>query len=305
MEVRIGLVAPYEGMMAIANELAKRRGVALLARTALLEDAAEAARDMESQGVDVVIVREGTEVCLRGALKIPIVPIRMSGMDILRAVLKAREISKKGRSIIPIDVRIIAATNAPLLDMVSRGAFREDLYYRLAVLRLHLPSLGERKEDIPVIARHILSQYGVDKKNVEAVLSALDHFKEYPWRGNVRELVNILAQLVALLPQAKAIKTSEVTTILHRLLHEPSPMMYKVEEKNEREILDETDQIRNLAAVFKNIEKRVVRELLREKGMTKTQIARLLGISRTTLWRRRKKWQSLGDDTSFEGPSSF
>jgi len=88
---------------------------------------------------------------------------------------------------------------------------------------------------------------------VEAVLSALDHFKEYPWRGNVRELVNILAQLVALLPQAKAIKTSEVTTILRRLLHEPSPMMYKVEEKNEHEILDETDQIRNLAVVFKNM----------------------------------------------------
>jgi len=169
---------------------------------------------------------------------------------LLRVIQEKEVIRVGGRSIIPIDVRIIAATNAPLLDMVSRGAFREDLYYRLAVLRLHLPSLRERKEDIPVIARHVLSQYGVDKKNVEAILAALDQFKEYPWRGNVRELVNILAQLVALLPQAKTIKTSEVTTILRRLLHEPSPMLHKVEEK---ETPEKVSCIRALDGFLANI----------------------------------------------------
>ena len=203
---------------------------------------------------------------------------------LLRVIQEKEIIRVGGRSIIPIDVRVIAATNAPLLDMVSRGTFREDLYYRLAVLRLHLPPLRERREDITVIAKHVLIQYGISKENIEAILSALMHFREYPWKGNVRELINVLAQLVALLPQDKTVTVTEVETVLHELLDESSLTIEK-----DHKLIETGKHGRSLRAIFRDVEDQIIKELLEDKNLTKAQIARLLGISRTTLWRRRRK----------------
>src|SRR5262249_54510773 len=99
-----------------------------------------------------------------------------------------------------VDVRVIAATNKDLARLVQRGHFREDLYYRLNVLNIHVPPLRERQEEIPVLVEHFLDvysrEYGRTRQEVSAETMQL--FMDYAWRGNVRELENIIKRIVAL-----------------------------------------------------------------------------------------------------------
>jgi len=99
-----------------------------------------------------------------------------------------------------VDVRIIAATNCDLREMVDEGRFREDLYYRLHVINVYLPPLRERKEDIPLLAQHFLEKYGKENNRPPLDLSpeALDLLMEYDWPGNVRELENVMERAVVL-----------------------------------------------------------------------------------------------------------
>ena len=115
---------------------------------------------------------------------------------LLRA-LERREIQRLGGDKpIPFDVRIIAATNRDLRTMVAKGEFREDLYYRLAVVSLELPPLRDRKEDIPILVDHFLNGLGADRSQLPA--GALDRFVEHPWPGNCRELKNAVERAVVL-----------------------------------------------------------------------------------------------------------
>ena len=95
MNYRIGLIAPYQGLIAKAMKLASAQGVALTACRAVLDDAIREAENMERQGIDTIIVREITDVYIQGKINIPVVPIQISGTDILKAVMKARKISKR------------------------------------------------------------------------------------------------------------------------------------------------------------------------------------------------------------------
>lgn len=99
-----------------------------------------------------------------------------------------------------VDVRIIAATNIDLRQLVAEGRFREDLYYRLHVIKVVLPPLRERREDIPLLAHHFLEKYGAenDKRNLELTAEALDLMEAYDWPGNVRELENVIERAVVL-----------------------------------------------------------------------------------------------------------
>jgi DNA-binding NtrC family response regulator len=101
---------------------------------------------------------------------------------------------------IRIDVRIIAATNCDLKQMMEDGRFREDLYYRLHVINIYLPPLRERKEDIPLLAQHFLEKYGQEnnRRGLELTPDALDLMMEYDWPGNVRELENVIERAVVL-----------------------------------------------------------------------------------------------------------
>ena len=105
-----------------------------------------------------------------------------------------------GADDIHVDVRIISATNQNLADNVKSGSFREDLYYRLNVIPLHLPPLRERKEDIPALTRHFIEKYsrefGKEIKTISAY--ALELLMQYPFPGNIRELENIIERSVAL-----------------------------------------------------------------------------------------------------------
>src|ERR687897_3239895 len=119
----------------------------------------------------------------------------------LLRVMQERDFMRLGgMDTIKIDVRIIAATNCDLRNMVGDGRFREDLYYRLHVISIFLPPLRERKEDIPVIAHHFLAKYSEEnrKPGLELTAAALDLLMEYDWPGNVRELENVIERAVVL-----------------------------------------------------------------------------------------------------------
>jgi len=119
----------------------------------------------------------------------------------LLRVIQEREFMRLGgMETIKVDVRIIAATNVDLRQMVDEGRFREDLFYRLHVISIQLPALRERKEDIPLLAQHFLQKYGDEnhKHGLELTPEALDLMMDYDWPGNVRELENVIERAVVL-----------------------------------------------------------------------------------------------------------
>jgi len=119
---------------------------------------------------------------------------------ILRAVQERTFERVGGTRPIKVDTRVIAATNKDLEELMSKGAFREDLYYRLNVVAIHLPALRERKKDIPLLVSHFLRKYNrVDDKNAKGISSqALKLLMDYDWPGNVRELENVIERAVVL-----------------------------------------------------------------------------------------------------------
>ncbi len=119
----------------------------------------------------------------------------------LLRVMQEREFMRLGgMETIKVDVRIIAATNVDLKHEMEEGRFREDLYYRLHVISIHLPALRERRDDIPLLVQHFLEKYGEenDRKNIEVAPEALDLLMDYDWPGNVRELENVIERAVVL-----------------------------------------------------------------------------------------------------------
>ncbi len=119
----------------------------------------------------------------------------------LLRVIQEREFMRLGGvETIRVDVRIVAATNVDLRRVVDEGRFREDLYYRLNVINMQLPSLRDRKEDIPLLVQHFLEKYGVEnqKAGLEITPEALDVLADYDWPGNVRELENVIERAVVL-----------------------------------------------------------------------------------------------------------
>ena len=119
----------------------------------------------------------------------------------LLRVMQEREFMRLGgMETIKVDVRIIAATNVDLKHEMEEGRFREDLFYRLHVIAIHLPALRERKDDIPLLVQHFLEKYGEEnaRQNIELAPEALDLLMDYDWPGNVRELENVIERAVVL-----------------------------------------------------------------------------------------------------------
>src|SRR5947208_10035581 len=121
----------------------------------------------------------------------------------LLRVIQEREFMRLGgMETIKVDVRIIAATNVDLRQMMDEGRFREDLFYRLHVISIHLPPLRDRKDDVPLLVSHFLVKYGEEnrKSGLELSPEALDLLTDYDWPGNVRELENVIERAVVLSP---------------------------------------------------------------------------------------------------------
>ena len=195
----------------------------------------------------------------------------------LLRVLQEKEVNKIGaKSNIEIDVRIIAATNKDLESMVKEGTFREDLYYRLNVIPIKLPSLSQRKGDIPLLIDYMIHDYSVKlEKNVEGIDEvALDRMLKYGWPGNVRELQNSIEYSVNMA------QGSEITVdVLPKSILE-------YEEKFEE---DETSAIETL----EELEKREIQKALKRYSVYKKDkelAAKSLGISRATLYRKIEKY---------------
>ncbi len=184
-----------------------------------------------------------------------------------------------GRKDIPVNIRIIAATNRDLEKAVAAGRFREDLYYRLHVFPIHLPPLRERPADIPVLSRHFLEQYnGTLKKNVAGFTpQALDRMSAYSWPGNVRELKNIVERAMVLSRDALIDINMLPREIAGQQSDQGDPPSDSPEKAFQKKTLEE-------------VEREYILEVLRAEGGNRTAAARVLQISRSTLQDKLKKY---------------
>lgn len=161
----------------------------------------------------------------------------------LLRVLEEREVTRVGGSVaIPLNVRVVAASNRPLREHVEEGGFRADLFYRLNVLRIYLPPLRERKSDIPLLVRRFIAEFSRahDRPFVGLSAEALESLIEYPWPGNVRELRNLIESMVVLAHGAEIdvgdIPSSIRDQVLRRLPVPVSPVLRESERAQGREL---------------------------------------------------------------------
>ncbi len=208
--------------------------------------------------------------------------ISLSTQVKLLRVLQEREIVRLGENRArPMDVRVIAATNRDLGAMVQRGQFREDLYYRLRVLPLHVPALRERREDIPLLAGKILgdvaSRYG--RNNVRLSHAASLILEAHDWPGNVRQLANALEY---------ALVHADGATILPEHLPPEIQSQPRAERLPDGGARRESVPLRRYyrPASGTDDEMATILRVLKEVGGNRSAAARILGMSRTTLWKR-------------------
>lgn len=196
----------------------------------------------------------------------------------LLRVLQEREIERVGESARrKIDIRIIAATNRDLYNLTQKGDFREDLYYRLKVFPIHIPSLGERKEDIPLLAAgFIKTQNQKTGKEVRGVTqSAMRIFMDYEWPGNVRELENAIEHAFVLCTKDK-IDIFDLPVEIRRAEFHLTEAPGKKPERPSRKGKPDRETLL---------------ELLDECQWNKAAVGRRLGLSRTAIWKYMKKWK--------------
>jgi transcriptional regulator with PAS, ATPase and Fis domain len=171
-----------------------------------------------------------------------------------------------------VDVRLVSATNQSLRDLVARGAFREDLYYRLSVITLDIPSLKERPEDIPPLVYHFIRTFNaVSSYRVEGIRrDAMEALVSFAWPGNVRQLENVLERAV-ILRKAGLIQPADLP----------------------EEIVDASRHEQPSGRSLDDVERALILDLLAEHGGNQSRVARILGINRRTVYRKLKSWGML------------
>ena len=202
-------------------------------------------------------------------------------LDLLRVLEERRFHRVGGNELIEVDVRVIAATNRDLEKAVADGAVREALYYRLNVLRVTLPPLRERKEDIPLLVEHFLERLGVElKRNIRVSPEAMAALLAHSWPGNVRELRNVLER-GAVVAQGEVVRPADLGL-------EPAPSGR------------ESPGPAAGPSTLEDVERRHIAEVLGYSSGNISQAARLLGIDRVTLYNKMRKYQLKrgGEDAS-------
>jgi len=204
-------------------------------------------------------------------------------VKLLRALGEREIVKVGGTKTIPVDVRVIAATNKDLEKAVREGTFREDLYWRLAVLSLHLPPLRERREDIPLLCDHFIRKYRdeLGKEIRGFTPAALELMTVYPWPGNIRELESVIYEAMVLSDAAEI----EAEVLPSRL------------RRGQQEAAGGTPAGKTLGEVVADVsgraERRMIEKALEATGGNRTRAAALLGVSRKTLF---NKMRELGID---------
>jgi len=188
----------------------------------------------------------------------------------LLTALQQRRIVRVGANrSIPVDIRLVSATNRPLKRMVSQRAFRQDLLYRINTVEIHLPPLRERREDIPLLARHFVSLYADRyQKPVQGISrAALTALHQYPWPGNVRELQHAIERAV-ILSEAEYLQAGDFSF---------DPLQ------------PSGDQLVLQTFRLDEVEKAVIQQVMARCQGNISQAARILGLTRTSLYRRIEK----------------
>jgi DNA-binding NtrC family response regulator len=193
---------------------------------------------------------------------------------LLRVVQEKMVLRVGGTRPIPVDVRIVAATNRDLKKLEREGKFRSDLYYRLNVVSLHIPALAERKDDIPLLAHHFMKKYAQQQgKDIHGITDEMmGILMNYPFPGNARELENIIERAVTLGVGSKLDSRdlpSDLKMIHFRAIRPTSGGLPTLEDT----------------------EREYIRWVLSQTGGNKTKAAEILGLARVSLWRKLKKFQ--------------
>ncbi len=198
---------------------------------------------------------------------------RAMQVKLLRVVQNGELEHLGGTTTIKVNVRIIAATNADLEKMVEEGSFREDLFYRLNVIALHMPSLNEREEDIIYLAQHFIDKYNLlNQKSIQGLdPKVIKEMKRYPWKGNIRELENMIERAVVL-SKEKMLK----------LYH--FPLLNTPAESNFTGLKMEAGM------TLADIEKEAIKKTLKYYRDDKNKAAMSLQIGLATLYRKMKEY---------------
>ncbi len=199
-------------------------------------------------------------------------------VKLLRVLQEKTLMRVGGTSEIPVDIRVLAATNKDLKGEVERGAFRQDLYYRINVVTLHVPTLAERQDDIPLLCQHFLRKYAeLQGKNVDKIApEVMEVLQNYEFPGNIRELENIMERAVTLCNGA-------VIEMPHLPLDFQQPHLFQVQRHQKREF-----------RTLEENEKEYISWVVKQVNGNKTKAAEILGIDRVSLWRKLKRYDLNG-----------
>ncbi|MEW6265070.1 MAG: sigma 54-interacting transcriptional regulator [Thermodesulfobacteriota bacterium] len=203
------------------------------------------------------------------------IPLQLQA-KVLRVIQEKVVLRLGGEKVIPVDVRIIVAANENLKEKISAGIFRDDLYYRINVLRLQLPPLRRRQEDIPLLVEHFLKIFVSTHGPVRcAPREFLELASTYDWPGNVRELANYVERYAVL---------SQKTKASYPLLFQE----FAVEKEKERADPDSTSVTLRIDTL-RNMESQIIKQVIDRCGGNKRQAALLLGVSRSSVWNKIRK----------------
>jgi len=201
-------------------------------------------------------------------------PLELQGK--LLRVLQQKELTRVGGTrAIPLDVRVITATNCDLPALTQAGKFRADLFFRLNVFPISIPPLRSRPDDVLLLAEHFFNYYNIKySKKVRVSGDALALFASYPWPGNVRELQNVVERLILISDQSSVLDSDSLLPMLR--LEQPSPDAAPASpDKSLKEIVNE-------------FERRIVEQALRQHGSTR-KAAAALGIDQSTIVKKAKR----------------
>lgn len=205
------------------------------------------------------------------------IPVSLQ-VKLLRA-LQEHEVTPIGSSVaVKFDARIIAATNRNLEEEVSKGNFRDDLFYRLNVIEIYLPPLRERREDIPLLAKHFISKIAREQNAQEKTINkeAMTALVNFNWQGNIRELQN-------------AVERAFILSGAEEIAVENLPPKIIAHSQNAFETRDSE----GFRPTLEEVERRYILEILASAGDDKTEAANILGIDLSTLYRKLKRYEEI------------
>ena len=192
---------------------------------------------------------------------------------------------------VPVDVRVIAATNVAIDTLVREGRFREDLFYRLNVVRLRIPPLRDRREEIPPLVRHFLRRYGREMKRdgVELSQDTLTCLLLYDWPGNVRQLANEIRRFVAMAEPGDTITPNQLTPEVRAASDTTRHGRDTAEHASAdpAELAIRIDQ--PLSSATEQLERAMIHRAIREASGRVSTAAKLLGLSRKGLFLKRRR----------------